>query len=801
MRKILLLLVTCLFISVGVQAQVPLLGISLDYDDVIILKAGEDTTLVVTFNPTGTTDKVVSWKIENADPDVIETIATIDTTTTVDKTTCIITGVSEGEIIVTVKGASGSLTATCKISVVMPVIGMVLNENTKNMIIGQDTVLIARINPPNATNSSIKWHSLDSSIVNIESTVTNRFDTICKIVAIKPGTTWIVAETDDGDIEDRCEVTVNSATFTSFTLNHDSIELLKGDEATIIAQIRPLEGTYKFIKWENTNFPAENIIEIIPPSPGMLNDTICRIRATGFGEAKIIAESFDGSLDTCVVTVKTHADSVVMNYKTLTLDLYTDSAETLIGRIFPSVSISKKLTWSTSDDKLVKIDSIKNDSLCYIKALRSGTAIIYAVTDNNKKDSCIVTVSPRLVDSLKIDKSLITGDTLTLISKNLFELSVTVFPWNATNDTVVFSSTNLEVARIDTIANALHIRALNSGTAIVYARAKDGNGAMDSVIVKVNTVPVTALTLSADTIKLYKQSEGKVIAKFSPANATNDSVVWSTSDNSIIRIETSTGNDTICTFTAIGEGMALIYAKSKENSDIKDSCVVVVRENYVFVKSNTTTVDGIIELSIVIPSGVAFTDASFKLNLPKGFGLTWAGTEYKTSLTVDAKTFADLQISYINDSTYIFNITPKSSLISNIPNTGVPLKIMDIYYTIYENSLEGNNDIYNANFVDIMINLISGSIVNDDQAVQIKVYKDATGNEVIKEQSVLAYFSDNRLYVNSDKAETVYVYSMNGSLVYMKNKAEGPAVFDINTKETILIVRGSSGWVIKAVNK
>jgi len=799
MRKILLLLISCMFISIGIQAQT-LDNISLNHDD-ITLNVGESVTLEVIFDPPTTSDKVVSWKINDvADA---EGIVSIDSTSLTDKWKCIVTaGTKEGEATITVKGKSGALTVLCNIKVVKLVTAMELNETAISMFLGEDSVLRAITTPDDVTKDSIIWVSRDSSIVSILSTDANRFDTACYIKALKPGEVWIVAKTVDGGFEDSCKVTVASVPITSFTLNNDSIKILKGEEATIIAQIRPLIGTFKEVNWINTNFPGESIIEIIPPLPGFTGDTICRIKAKGPGEAKIVAVAFDGQKDTCVITVETLADSVVMNYKTITLDLYTDSMETLTARIYPAVAINKNLTWSSSDANLVKIDSVINDSLGYIKALRAGTAVIYAITDNNKKDSCIVTVSPRLIDSLKLNKSSLVNDTLVLQAGDLSTaLEVTIFPWNATNDTIKYESSDPNVARIDTISNSVFIKALSRGTAIIYAKAIDGSNKKDSIIVKVNSIPVTGLSLNADTIRLYRQSIDSLIASFLPVNTTNKSVVWSTNDNSVVRIESSTGTDTICKFTVIKADTALIYAVSSEDGAIKDSCVVIVKERFVFLESNTTTADGKIELSITIPAGISFTTASYELQLPKGFGLTKDANGYKSSLTTEAGLFADLQIDYVNDSTYVFNITPKTNLTIN-PGTGVPLKIMDIYYTIYDNALEGKTEIYKAKFNDITIALSDATTVNEEHVVNIKVFKDATANDIFDgSNESFAYIVDGRLYVKSDKAETVYVYSLSGSLIYMKDKTEGPAVFDIKTQEKILIVKGSSGWAVKVANK
>jgi hypothetical protein len=53
-----------------------------------------------------------------------------------------------------------------------------------------------------------------------------------------------------------------------------------------------------------------------------------------------------------------------------------------------------------------------------------------------------------------------------------------------------------------------------------------------------------------------------------------------------------------------------------------------------------------------------------------------------------------------------------------------------------------------------------------------------------------------RLYVNSPAAETVYIYSFTGKLLYTAKKASGLVTFDAPS-EKLLIVRGTSGWKAK----
>jgi len=65
-----------------------------------------------------------------------------------------------------------------------------------------------------------------------------------------------------------------------------------------------------------------------------------------------------------------------------------------------------------------------------------------------------------------------------------------------------------------------------------------------------------------------------------------------------------------------------------------------------------------------------------------------------------------------------------------------------------------------------------------------------------------AYLSKSVLYVNSPVAETVQVYSISGVALYKIEKPAGTASYPVNqTKGVVLIVKGSSGWVRKAIAK
>ena len=67
--------------------------------------------------------------------------------------------------------------------------------------------------------------------------------------------------------------------------------------------------------------------------------------------------------------------------------------------------------------------------------------------------------------------------------------------------------------------------------------------------------------------------------------------------------------------------------------------------------------------------------------------------------------------------------------------------------------------------------------------------------------AVQAYFAEGTLKVETPQSETVSVYSISGNLVYTANKAEGTASFDLALTQGIYIVKGSTGWAVKALLK
>ena len=82
-------------------------------------------------------------------------------------------------------------------------------------------------------------------------------------------------------------------------------------------------------------------------------------------------------------------------------------------------------------------------------------------------------------------------------------------------------------------------------------------------------IPVTGITLDYSTISLDVGDSMMLAASVTPSNATNNVVLWESSNTSIAKVENGY-------VTAVASGNCTITAKSAENNSIKATCSVAV---------------------------------------------------------------------------------------------------------------------------------------------------------------------------------------------------------------------------------
>jgi len=151
-------------------------------------------------------------------------------------------------------------------------------------------------------------------------------------------------------------------------------------------------------------------------------------------------------------------------------------------------------------------------------------------------------VHPLLVNINKTTDNLIVGGT--------DNLAVAIIPANVTNKAVTWSSSNTLVVKVDNIGK---VTAISTGTATTIVTTVDGNKTA-SCVITVNNPEVHPISVSINKTIDHLTIGGTdtLAVTVNPADSTNKTVTWSSSDNSIATV------DNIGKVTAISVGTATI---------------------------------------------------------------------------------------------------------------------------------------------------------------------------------------------------------------------------------------------------
>ena len=229
----------------------------------VSLKAGETVTLTATVKPDDATDKTVTWGSSD------ESVAKVENG--------IVTAIGKGLSTITAK--AGDTSATCMVTVSVPVENVTLNKTELVLQKGQEEVLVALVSPDDATDKTINWSSSNVSVV--------RVDQNGAVAAEGAGTAVITASA--GTKSATCTITV-TIPVESISLNMTERTIKVNETVLLKAEINPSDATTKSIQWSSSDVSIVSV-----GSNGM-------VKGLKEGVATITA-SADGKSTSCTITV------------------------------------------------------------------------------------------------------------------------------------------------------------------------------------------------------------------------------------------------------------------------------------------------------------------------------------------------------------------------------------------------------------------------------------------------------------------------------------------------------------------
>lgn len=248
-----------------------------------------------------------------------------------------------------------------------------------------------------------------------------------------------------------------------------------------------------------------------------------------------------------------------------TLSMKVGEEELLTVTVIPANATDKTVRWASSNTTVATVSSSG-----LVSAKAKGTTTITA-TVGSQRATCTVTVAEDVIGVTSITLS---ETALALVEGETATLTATVYPANATDKAVVWSSSDAAVA---SVSDAGLVTAVKEGTAEISATA--GNvSAQCTVTIRKNVIAVESITLSQTSLSMEEGQTAMLAATVSPADATDKTVTWTSSNNEIATVSTEG------LITAIKEGTAKITASAGNQSA---TCTVTVKKGIIAVTSVT----------------------------------------------------------------------------------------------------------------------------------------------------------------------------------------------------------------------
>ncbi|GKU29134.1 hypothetical protein CFB3_12400 [Clostridium folliculivorans] len=208
--------------------------------------------------------------------------------------------------------------------------------------------------------------------------------------------------------------------------------------------------------------------------------------------------------------------------------------------------------------RYMKVSSLSTDIATAIKGISNITSYSYSYADYSRSSitgDVILNLSFTYFTPVSVSSVTLSNSDLTLAAGATSTLTATVLPINASNKTIIWSTSDPSVA---TVVGGI-VKAIGGGTAIITAKTSDGNYTATCNIKVIQGVSSVTLTSSSPYVRLGGE-DITLIANISPTGATNKSLTWTSSNSSIATVD-STGK-----VHAVTYGSAIISATSVQDS-------------------------------------------------------------------------------------------------------------------------------------------------------------------------------------------------------------------------------------------
>ena len=417
--------------------------VSLPNDTLLLLTGSDKAEAALNASVLPETALIPSLRYESSDTSVV----TVDEDGT-------LRAVAPGKatISVTSQDEACKTPATCEVSVKRGVSSITLSETEKLLYLKDKLTLSAEVLPADAEDTTYTWSSSDSSVATV--------DEKGIVQVLRPGDAVILCTANDGSgVTGKCKLSVvvgiQKIVPETKTLNL----LLGGPEALgqgkIAYSVLPEDCSFTDLDWSSSDETVATVSKdgtVKAAAPGKATITGTTTDPKMAGKLKIA----------CTVTVGNAVRKVSVDWGVDTIP--KGSSRKLVSTIDPKDAFNAKLSWKSSDEKVLTVDANGN-----VRAVGMGSATITCTTTDGSNLSQSQTF--KVIQGVTAVTANERGSILIFAGKST-TLHVTVKPDEATNKSVEWSSNDSSIASVDSTGT---VTAKRAGVTYITATAKDGS--------------------------------------------------------------------------------------------------------------------------------------------------------------------------------------------------------------------------------------------------------------------------------------------------------------------------------------
>lgn len=506
---------------------------------------GETLTLKATVSPSNASFDGITWTSTNPK------VASVSTSG-------LVTAISEGNTTITVM--VGGRTASCAIHVVkgfVAVTSISLNKTSLEMVEGGTETLSASVSPDDATDKTVTWTSSNTGVVTVNNGV---------VSAVSAGESTITAKA--GEKTAACKVTVQKKVIAveSIELSKTELTLFEGDSETLIATVKPENATDKSVTWKSSNNSIATVSE---------NGNVTAVKE---GEVSITASAGEKTAS-CMVTVSQKPLVSSLSLSEGSINGYINKYYSVSVIITPS-NAQHNLEWGSTNMRVAEVQG--SGMSCEIYTKDFGDSEIYVIDKiSGKSASLVIKTVVTDFEWKENTSSTYAGYPLVTITEgDEYQLHYSCSPSSATHlfadlSNFVFYEPTYVVDNpsVISISSEGKITGLKPGTIGIkptgqIVKKTSGNDRI-YITVKAKTIAVSEVLLNKTSLSLNVGDTETLTVTVLPENATNKSVTWSSSNDSIVTVD-SHGK-----VKAIAAGSAVISATA---DGVSGQCIVTVKD-------------------------------------------------------------------------------------------------------------------------------------------------------------------------------------------------------------------------------